>query len=217
MAAPSPEVTPRKQKHTAIGEKISAYLADCKDYKVSIRRIRLDLGLTEIPPKSKLWGRVLKYIDRHVTDWEREERSLVRKKPASPPGGEESQKTRWTVRDIDPTAVELMRGLADATGLSYGELVSRAILAFAEAPTSQDEESSDETSISAASAKLPTWIRPLGVHIEERAIAIELNRDNALLLATHLLAIAHDKSGEFNGAFTIIGDNERVTVIREKK
>ena len=217
MAAPSPEVTPRKQKHTAIGEKIKAYLADCKDYRVSTRKIRVDLGLTDIPPKGKLWGRVLKYIDRHITDWEKEDRSLVRKKPAPVAEEEESQKTRWTVRDIDPTAVEAMKGLADATGLPYGVLVSKAILAYAEAPAPQDEESGDETSISATGAKFPSWIRPLGVYVGENAITIELNRDNALLLATHLLAIAHDKSGGFNGAFTIICDNDRVTVIREKE
>lgn len=54
---------------------------------------------------------------------------------------------RWTVRGVDPEAIEMIRVVRDACGLPTGELVSDAIrIWYSGLPEIDDQD--DETSLS---------------------------------------------------------------------
>ena len=52
---------------------------------------------------------------------------------------------RWTVRNVDPEAVELIEEIAETSGLTYGELVTEAIVTYYDQLPFQDDEEPDES------------------------------------------------------------------------
>ncbi len=146
----------------------------------------------------------------------------IAKKPTmtpSPSKADAAGDGRWTVRNVEPEAIGVLKAAADKSGRSHGDLVSEAIKKLLQAK--KTKTANPKSTITPASVKLPSGVHPKVIYAGEMSATIVMTREAAILLGTELLAIAQaeNKDGvKYEGDVKLTAHiaQKRVTVLRNR-